>query len=53
MASGSALGVDITSDSSNSLSETNSDSDGNVRFSEFDSDSGSNDDAFMGFRCTE
>ena len=37
MASGSALGVDIISDSSISLSETDSDSDDNVRFSEFDS----------------
>ena len=49
MASGSALGVDSISDSSNSSSETDSDSDGNVRFSEFDSDSGSDDDAFLGF----
>ena len=39
MAFGSALGVDIISDSSFSSSETDSDSDGNVRFSEFDSDS--------------
>ena len=39
MASGSALGVDIISDSSFSSSETDSESDGNVRFSEFDSDS--------------
>ena len=53
MASGSALGVDIFSDSSFSSLETDSDSDGNVRFSEFDSDSrqrsGSDDDAFLGF----
>ena len=53
MASGSALGVDIINDSSFSSSETDLDSDGNVRFSEFDSDSrqrsGSNDDAFLGF----
>ena len=49
MASGSALGVDIISDSSFSSSETDSDSDGNVRFSEFDSDSRSDDDAFLGF----
>ena len=39
MAAGSALGVDIISDSSFSSSETDLDSDGNVRFSEFDSDS--------------
>ena len=39
MASGSALGVDIFSDSSFSSSKTDSDSDGNVRFSEFDSGS--------------
>ena len=39
MASGSALGVDIINDSSFSSSETDLDSDGNVRFSEFDSDS--------------
>ena len=49
MASGSALGVDIFSDSSFSSSETDSDSDGNVRFSEFDSDGRSDDDAFLGF----
>ena len=43
----------LVSDSSFSSSETDSDSDGNVRFSEFDSDSrqhsGSDDDAFLGF----
>ena len=49
MASGSTLGVDIISDSSTSSTETDSDSDGNVHFSEFDSDSGSDDDAFLGF----
>ena len=49
MASGSGLGVDIVNDSSSSSPETDSDSDGNVCFSEFDSDSGSDDDAFLGF----
>ena len=49
MASGSTLGVDIISDSSDISSKTDSDSDGNVRFSEFDSDSASDDDAFLGF----
>ena len=39
MASGSDLGVDIISDSSISSWETDSDSDCNVRFSEFDSNS--------------
>ena len=38
MASGSGLGVDIISDSSICSWETDSDSDDNVRFSEFDSD---------------
>ena len=50
MASGSTLGVDIISDSSTSSTETDSDFDGNVRFSEFDSDSGSDDDGVdLGF----
>ena len=49
MASSSALGVDIISDSSNSSSETDSDSDGNLGFYEFDSDSGRDEDAFLGF----
>ena len=51
MASTSRLGVDISADPSSSSPETDSDSDGNVGFSEFDSDSGtsSDDDAFLGF----